>query len=56
MMDKMLELEAVEKVIDGYFKSKVDELPKELDLKSHTSLCELYLGLNRELLAEIRKL
>lgn len=52
-MDDLISRKAVEKIIKEFFKTKVDEIPKQEKFNKLCDLCDLYLELNADLHKEI---
>lgn len=52
-MSDLISRKAVEKIINEFFKTKVDEIPKREKFNKLCDLCDLYLELNTDLHKEI---
>ena len=52
-MSDLISRKAVEKIIKEFFKTKVDEIPKQEKFNKLCDLCDLYLELNSDLHKEI---
>ena len=52
-MSDLISRKSVEKIIKEFFKTKVDEIPKQEKFNKLCDLCDLYLELNADLHKEI---